>query len=311
MPTYESHSNDANYELKNIVIYLGGGNMSGVFGAGIVTAFQEQNIYPKINSIYGTSAGILNGAYFLSKQTRLGSSVYWENLNKNFVSRKNFWIGVWQRFQNKFVKPVPEHKLKDVLDIDYLMDLVRNKKRLNSNLVISQDTPIYAKLLDIDGHRIDYVDIRRPDIFKILKAAVNPLPYTHTINKINGKRYVDAGIVDRVGVETLLSRHPDSKIFVILNQANPLNIGWRIKSVLDGKFLEWMLGDSNFYSLCADIQNKFQKDLEIIKTHPNIVLVMPSKKIAIASRITSSKKLINLYNAGILEGNRIIQEHNL
>lgn len=41
---------------EKCVLYLGGGAMSGVFGAGVVTALQEMGIYDKIEAVHATSA---------------------------------------------------------------------------------------------------------------------------------------------------------------------------------------------------------------------------------------------------------------
>ena len=62
---------------NKLIIYIGGGSMSGIFSAGVVTGLQDMNFYDKIEAIYGGSAGAINAAYFLSKQTKLGSSIYY------------------------------------------------------------------------------------------------------------------------------------------------------------------------------------------------------------------------------------------
>lgn len=294
--------------MKNTVIYLGGGNMSGVFGAGVVTGFQESEIYPQIESIYSTSAGTLNSAYFVSRQTRLGSSIYWENLSENFVSRKNFFVGLWQRFQNRFIKSVPSSKLRDALNMNYLMDIVENKKRLDTNLVLTQEIPVYAKLLDLDTHDIDYVDIRRPDILTILKMSASPFPYTHVINKIDGKRYIDAGNVEIIGISSLIKKHPNSRIVVAINQTTSPHLIYKFKNILEGKFMEWIFKDPRFYSIYARAQENFKKDISTIIKNPNIILITPPRKLEIASRATSREKLLKLYNAGIEIGKKIAKE---
>src|SRR3989338_3308028 len=106
--------------MKKIVVYFSGGTMTGVFGAGVGTSFWENSLAPNIEAVYGASAGIMTGAYFVSGQARLGSSIYWEDLGKNFISVQNFFIGTWQRFQNKFIKTVPRNKMKDPMNVAYL-----------------------------------------------------------------------------------------------------------------------------------------------------------------------------------------------
>ena len=71
--------------MNKAVLYFGGGNMSGVFGAGIGTRLQEADTYNKIEAVYGGSAGAFNSSYFLSRQSELGSSIYWENLTEQVI----------------------------------------------------------------------------------------------------------------------------------------------------------------------------------------------------------------------------------
>ena len=65
--------------MKDIILIIEGGGILGVFGAGVLTAFQEANIYNRIKCIYATSAGAHDAAYFLTKQSKLGSSIYFKD----------------------------------------------------------------------------------------------------------------------------------------------------------------------------------------------------------------------------------------
>ena len=50
---------------RDIIIIAEGGCMQGVFGAGVMTAFQESNLLnERVHSIYGSSAGAHNGRLF-------------------------------------------------------------------------------------------------------------------------------------------------------------------------------------------------------------------------------------------------------
>ena len=44
---------------KKYILYLGSGVMSGVFSAGVLTVLQRENVYEKIEAIYGASAGAM------------------------------------------------------------------------------------------------------------------------------------------------------------------------------------------------------------------------------------------------------------
>lgn len=293
--------------MDKFVIYFAGGTMRGVFGAGVATAFQKQNIYPKVSAVYGASAGVMIGAYFLSRQTKLGSSIYWENLGKEFISYKNFFIGTWQRFQDEFIKSVPQNKLRDALNFNYLMSVVTNEKRLDTTQIISQDIPLYIKLFNLDTHAVEYIDARRSDILEILKAGVNAFPYVHEISVIDGKRYIDAAIMDIVGLDFLKQKHPDEKIIIVMNGQIDRKIRYRVKNILEGKFMQWMFDDPSLYNLYASAEDKLVRDIKNIKSDPRFLLITQEKDFAVRSRTTDAKLLLNLYNSGIEAGQRALE----
>ena len=281
--------------------------MRGVFGAGVATVFEKNNLYPKINAVYGASAGAMTGAYFLARQRELGPSIYYENLDGKFISRKDFLIGVWQRFQNRFIKTVPNDKLRDALDIEYLMNVVKNKKPLDYQKIISQDIPLNVKLFNLDTHEIEYIDARRSDIFEILKAGVNVFPYVHEVSVIDGKKYIDAAIMDIVGFDFLRKKHPNEKIIIVMNGQIDRKFRYRAKNILEGKFMQWMFNDSTLYNLYATAEDKLAKDIEKIKADANSLLIAQDRDVSVRSRTTDAKLLLEMYNLGIEVGNRALQ----
>ncbi|OGN02794.1 MAG: hypothetical protein A2657_01470 [Candidatus Yanofskybacteria bacterium RIFCSPHIGHO2_01_FULL_44_110b] len=281
--------------------------MRGVFGAGVATVFEKNNLYPKINAVYGASAGAMTGAYFLARQRELGPSIYYENLDGKFISRKDFLIGVWQRFQNRFIKTVPNDKLRDALDIEYLMNVVKNKKPLDYQKIISQDIPLNVKLFNLDTHEIEYIDARRSDIFEILKAGVNVFPYVHEVSVIDGKKYIDAAIMDIVGFDFLRKKHPNEKIIIVMNGQIDRKFRYRAKNILEGKFMQWMFNDSGLYHLYATAEDKLAKDIEKIKADANSLLIAQDRDVSVRSRTTDAKLLLEMYNLGIEVGNRALQ----
>lgn len=297
--------------MNKIVIYFSGGTMSGIFGAGVATAFQDSDIYPRVSAIYGASAGVAIGAYFLARQTRLGSSIYLEDCTKNFISVKNFLIGTWQRFQNKFIKPIPSARLKDAIDIEYIMDIVRTRKWLDTGFIISQDIPLYAKLLDLDTGDIVYIDMRHSNILDIFMMAISPFPYVHKVVKIDHRRYIDAGIVDILGLDIILRKHPNDKILVILNRPSHTKLSCKIKNMLEGKFMQWMFDDRRLYTLHISAEKKFKQDLENIMKNPRVTVVALPETALVNSRTTSSKNLLEAYELGIQTGTRVLKNLNL
>ena len=293
--------------MPKYVIYFAGGTMRGVFGAGVAMAFERSNFYQKVSAVYGASAGAMTGAYFLARQTELGASIYWENLNNKFISYKGFFIGVWQRFQNRFIKSIPRKDFRDALNIGYLMQVVKNEKHLDVGKIISQNIPLNVKLFNLDSHQIEYIDVRRPDILEILETAVSAFPYVHEVSIIDGKKYIDAAVIDIIGIDFLRKKHPNEKIIVIMNGQIDRKLRYWVKNVIEGKFMQWMFDDAGFFGLHASAEAKLAKDLEIIKSDPQFFLITPDKDVSVRSRTTNANSLLQMYNLGIEAGQRAMQ----
>ena len=292
--------------MDKYVIYFAGGTMRGVFGAGVATSFERNNFYPKISAIYGASAGAMTGAYFLARDVS-GASIYWEYLDNRFIrSKKNFFLGIWQRFQNRFIKKLQSDNIRDALDIEYLMDVIKNKKRLAIKKIILGDIPLNIKFLNLNSREIEYIDARRPDILEILKAGIKVFPYVHEVSIIDGKRLIDGAVMDIIGIDLLKKKHPDEKIIIVMNGQIDRKLRYRVKNILEGKFMQWTFNDPELFGLYASAEDKLSEDLEIIKADSNIFLIAPDKDVSVRSRTINTRALLQMYNLGIEAGQNFL-----
>lgn len=292
---------------EKVVIYFAGGTMTGVFGAGVGYALQEENISSQVEAVYAGSAGVMTGAYFLSNQRQLGSSIYWENLNQGFIiSTTSFWFGVWQRFRNKFLFSIPQEHLYDALDVDYVMDIIKNKKRLDIEKIFSQPIPLYVKLFNLGTYKIEYVNARKENFLDVLKAGISAFPYVHHVSVVDGSRYIDGAFMDIIGIKYLLDKHPNTRIIVVLNSPAKRKFRYKLKNILEGKFASWMLNDPLLAKPFALAENNLKKDLELIEDNPNITLIAPSVNNYIPSRTTDPKVLIRTWELGVEGGKKAL-----
>src|SRR5579871_2481947 len=65
----------------SIALCVEGGAMRGVVSAGMVSALEELGLVTAFDAVYGSSAGAINAAYFLAGQARLGTTIYFEDIN--------------------------------------------------------------------------------------------------------------------------------------------------------------------------------------------------------------------------------------
>lgn len=184
---------------RKITLVLFGGIMSGISGAGAVVALAEMGLMNSFDRIYSYSAGFCNASYMLSGETKKGISIYYENLcGKSFFNPWRFW---------------------KIVDIDYLMHVMKYVKRLRYDSIFDQKTKLFVGLKNIRTKHIEFIDIATvPKIhyLKLIEASVS-LPYLHPGSvTINGSQYEDVGNANINIEKVALSTNP-SDVLVIYN----------------------------------------------------------------------------------------------
>lgn len=215
---------------KDLIFVFFGGSMEGVFGAGVVTSLQKFNLYERIHSVYAISAGAHNAAYFLAKNTKLGSKIYYEDLlvNNKFIKNKKskFLYELFLSLINK------KTKLEKFIDIDYLIDIEKHNKKLNIEEVLKSKIPFFIRLFNTEKGGEEYLD-GKTDIFKKLKATAAAVPFYPKKIEINKNMYCDGDTLSRIidsDLEKLINDNPDKKIFLVFN--NPKKTGFLLKHLL-------------------------------------------------------------------------------
>ena len=257
------------------ILCLGGGGQMGVFGAGVVTGLQEEGIYNKFEAIYGCSAGVFNGAYFLSRQSMFGSKIYWENLTGRFINKKNIFWGTLPRFYDGYVRPLPFNKILNAMNLDILIHVAKKEKILNLKALKKQHIPLYAKLLDTKNFNIRYIDIRKGNTLDLLHQSCSAIPYYYPSKN---KQYIDAAIKEPLGIEYLLNKYPGRKIIVVFNLSIKRNAWHHIKNFIEGVVANSMYRGVLFKAFMKR-EPCIRKDLELAQRNGRVLLVTPNKPI--------------------------------
>ena len=277
--------------------------MLGIFGAGVLTAFQQANIYPRVHSIYSSSAGAHNAAYFLSKQTKLGSSIYYENLIGNkFIKRgkiaKHIFDVLFHKFNN-------DAEISGIIDIDYLTTIETKQKKLNVKKLISQNIPFYINLFNVETFKSCYIDGRKLTL-RTLKASAAAAPYYTKVANIKGKFYIDGGIFDTSGFLGIIKKNINKNVVYIINRRKNF-----IKELI---YLPVALTESLLLSTLygKKVAKKYLSStfrypkLKELNSFDNVHLVINKKHY---SKIcTNKEKLMELYFHGIEKGNELINK---
>lgn len=182
-----SEGNPAHAKIKTALI-IGGGGMRAAYSGGIVTGFEKSGLSDIFDVVVGISAGSAVCAYFLSGQSELGASIYYEDL-------------VGKEFMN------PARILK-IMDIDYLNFVFRKVKPLDQKHIRSSRSDFYVTATDIHtgkGELLDTKDKEIDIIDAICASAALPVVYNKTVT-IKGKEYCDGAIGNGIPIDFILQK---------------------------------------------------------------------------------------------------------
>ena len=154
--------------------------MRGVVSAGMLTALEYLGLLPTFDVIYGTSAGAINGAFFIAGQAAYGTTIYYENINNSsFIDLSRLLRG------------------KAVVSLEFLFDEVMVKEKiLDWQKVVESDIELVPVATSVT--RAAPVLLRglrsRDELFLRLKASARIPFFAGPPIRIGDEVFVDGGL---------------------------------------------------------------------------------------------------------------------
>lgn len=279
--------------------------MQGIFGAGVISALEEEDVYENIGAVYGASAGALVGAYFLARQSELGSRMMFEDLTTGqFISPKNFILGILDRLSHYYIRASEKATWRNAIDIPYLFSCVEQKRRLDVDAVNEGGIPFYVKVLNASKRVLEYHDARGENLVKWLRAAVDVNPYTTETQMIEGEEYADGAIKSVVGIDTLRGRHPEAPIIVVLNTHKKRRLSHILKNKVEAFFVS-RTGDADIAPLYRSAEYVLREELSRMEAMEDVYLFATPDDVPIRSDTTNVELLEKTHRAGYEAGKRI------
>lgn len=279
---------------QKAVLYIGGGGMNGVFGAGVVTKLQEENAYGKFSHVYGASSGAFDIAYFLSKQTKNGSSIYWEDLIKRFIDVSKLPKAAINISLGK--KDFP-----NVMDIDYLIKVAQTTKKLDLEEIKKSLIEAKVKVYNLNKKKIEYIDLKK-DTLQRLKESASVAPYFYSKCQEN----IDGEILNLLCYDFLKSKHPKQKLIFVINSYPKDGIIERAQHSLEGMLVSKIFNDSSLGKMFRNKSAKFLEEIEKIKRDKNSLLITPPKNNRTKNNTRNPNKLRYTHYLGMRECKKIL-----
>lgn len=166
-------------------LIIEGGGMKGIIAGGMIVALNEFVGNNLFDAIYGTSAGSLAGAFFLSGQIPYGIALYYEDLATT-----------------KFINLA---RIPPKFNIDYMIDVLTHKRKLDVSAIKRHETELVIAATELATGEQRYFTSREdtPLLIAIKASCALPVFYDKPV-EINGARYEDGGTINDHLIEKAL-----------------------------------------------------------------------------------------------------------
>lgn len=263
--------------IKGLV--LEGGATRGMYTAGVLDTFMENNI--DFDKIVGVSAGALFGVNYVSKQK--GRAIRY---NKKFNKDKNY-MGV-----------LPLLKEGNIIATKYAYEDVPLKlDPFDTETYNASDKEFYAVITNVDTGLTEYKRVSRLcEQMDVLRAS-GSMPLVSKPVEIAGNRYLDGAIRDSIPFKWMKDQGTD-RLVVVLTQdktyrKKPMpKVLLKAYGLLYPKIAEGMMQRHTMYNSQVEELSKWEKNKKAF-------VIRPSEPIIMAKLERDPKVLQKVYDLGV------------
>ena len=265
--------------MQNTGLVLEGGGMRGVFTAGVLRFFMEQNIY--VPYTIGVSAGACNGVSYISRQIDRNYTI-----NIEYISHPEYIS-----FKRLLLK-------RELFGMDFLFDRIPNELvpfdmetfcKGKEQFVVGVTDCVTGKPVYYDKEHLE------KDMTTILRAS-SSIPFFAPEIAYDGRMLLDGGIADPIPIRKS-EADGNTKNIVVLTR----NKGYR-KSQSSNWFVERKY--KHYEGLVRAIRdrhiiyNETVRYLEEQEEKGNVIIIRPIERLDVGRVERNPEKLIKLYNQG-------------
>lgn len=272
----------------SIGLVLEGGAMRGLYTAGVLDVFLDNNI--KVDGIIGVSAGVLFGVNYLSKQK--GRAIRY---NKRFAKDKRYMgMRSFITTGNIINKDFAYYEIPTKLDI------------FDEETFEKSDTDFWATVTNIETGEAEYLKLNNVFEQMELLRATSAMPIVSEIIEIDGKKYLDGGVSDSIPVEKCKSMGYD-KIIVVLTRTIEYRKKKASSTLAKIKYKEYP-------KLIETMENRYKKYNETVEkiidmeNKKEIFVIRPSKDLKIKRIEKDVDKLQAMYDLGVSDCKKQLED---
>ncbi|WP_218396463.1 patatin-like phospholipase family protein [Alteromonas lipotrueae] len=263
-----------------------GGAMRGVFAAGVLDKFMEQNYYP-FDFAIGVSAGATNLSTYVARMPGLSKTIITQYATKR-----------------EFFSPMRFIKGGHMTDVHWLWH--HSKKSLGIPAPGEKAAmPLYVGITNVESGECEYIQATEANVDALMVASCAIPTAFREQPIIEGKRYVDGGVADAIPVRKAYEMGA-REITVVLSQPKgftkpTVKTAWLLEKMYGGQpaLLDKMRKRSNIYN----------ETLNFLLNPPSdctITVIAPDEAFCVRRLTMDKKKLLRGYGQGRRMARRVI-----
>lgn len=259
-------------------LVLEGGAMRGMYTAGVLDVFMENNV--RFDGVMGVSAGAVFGVNYPSGQ--IGRVIRY---NCRFNTDKEYMgIGCLLKTGDFFNKEYAFYRVPRELD------------KFDDEAFKNSGMPFYAVVTNIENGKPEYIHVKSVlEDMEILRASCS-MPFASKPIEINGKMYLDGGVTDSIPFEKFAEMGYEKQVVILTRDGNyrkkPMSRA--LTSFFYRKFPEFRRRLKERHIMYNDSLSKLEKR----ETDGKAFVIRPTEPIKISRTERSPEKLKQVYELG-------------
>lgn len=269
-------------------LVLEGGAMRGMYTAGVIDVFLENNV--KVDCIISVSAGALFGVNYCSNQK--GRVLRYQ---KKYIKEKNY-MGIKTLLKTGNII----NKEFAYYDIPFKLDVFDEEAFSKSR------TKFYLTATNIETGKAEYIRIKNTKKEMEYFRATSAMPFVSQIVEINNKKYLDGALADSIPLDKMQELGYD-KIIVVLTKPKGYRKRKPPKFLANKKYKQYP-------KLVEAINTRYERynstidKIDILEKKKEIIVIRPSRKVKMGRIEKDINKLQEMYNLGVEDTKNILSE---
>lgn len=259
-------------------LVLEGGAMRGMYTAGVLDVFMENNV--RFDGVMGVSAGAVFGVNYPSGQ--VGRVIRY---NCRFNTDRNYMgIGCLIKTGDFFNKEYAFYRVPRELD------------KFDDEAFKRSGMPFYAVVTNLESGEPEYIQVKSVlNEMEILRASCS-MPFASKPVEINGKMYLDGGVTDSIPFQKFAEIGYEKQVVILTRDKSyrkkPMNRA--LTSLFYRKYPEFRRRLKNRHIMYNETLNRLEK----YEAEGKAFIIRPSEPINISRTERDPEKLKQVYELG-------------